>query len=254
MFDSGAHLGHSGPTALAIFLFLAVAATASGQSLLVVTEDWAPYNYQEDGVAKGFSVEVVQTIARELKVSVDLRFYPSMRAKSVFENTPGAVMITMLRTPERETKYQWVGPLGDSAVYFYKRKGSPLVINTLEDAKKVRSVACRQAGLVYSQLKAEGFTNLDSTAVSGLSVYELLIRGRCDLAVSDTPLGVVYLMKQRGYPVDAVVQTPVAIVEFPAYMAFSPSVPRQEVGRWQGALDRMKASGAFGAILRRYQE
>ena len=60
-------------------------------------------------------------------------------------------MITMLRTQELEQRYQWIGPLGDGVIYFYKMQGNPLVISTLEDAKKVRLIACRHAGLVFNR-------------------------------------------------------------------------------------------------------
>ena len=41
---------------------------ADEKKLSVVTEEWPPYNYLDDGVLKGFSVEVVQAILERLNL------------------------------------------------------------------------------------------------------------------------------------------------------------------------------------------
>lgn len=239
-------------TCCLIFFGVVLVSPWSEERLSVVTEEWAPYNYEDEGLVKGFSVDLIREIALDLKQPIEIELVPSMRAKAMLEGNPRTMMITMLRTADRESKYKWIGPLGDTSIYFYQRKNSPLVISSLEDAKKVGSIACRQSGLVYSLLRAAGFTNLEAVATSGQSVYEMLLRGRTDLAVSDSPLGVIYLLKQMNYPLDAVVQTPVKIVELPAYIACSKDIPDSEVELWQKSLDRLKKSGRFAEILGSY--
>jgi polar amino acid transport system substrate-binding protein len=227
---------------------------AADQRISIVTEEWAPYNYAEAGTVKGQSVEVVQALARALGVQVDTQLLPSMRSTVALDNQPRTMMITMLRTPEREARYKWIGPLGDSSIYFYKRKGSPLAINSLEDARKVPLICARHAGLTVSRLRAAGFANLDASALDGQAVYRMLLFGRCDLAVSDSPLGVSHALKQMGFPPDAVVQTPAKLLSLPLFIACSKDIPDTEIARWQAALDAMKKSGAFQAIVKKYGE
>jgi polar amino acid transport system substrate-binding protein len=227
---------------------------AADPMLSIVTEEWAPYNYAEAGVVKGRSVEIVQTLARTLQVPIDIQLLPSMRATVALDNQPRTMMITMLRTPEREARYKWIGPLGDSSIYFYKRKGSPLAINSLEDAKKVPLICSRHAGVTVSRLRAAGFANLDASATEGQAVYRMLLFGRCDLAISDSPLGVAHALRQMGVAPDAVVQTPVKLLSLPLFIACSKDIPDAEVARWQAALDALKSSGAFQAILRKHGE
>ncbi|MEK7394943.1 MAG: ABC transporter substrate-binding protein [Fibrobacterota bacterium] len=177
-----------------------------------------------------------------------------MRASQILNSEPRTVMITMLRTPDREKQYKWIGPLGDGAIYFYKKKGSALVVESIDDAKNARSVACRNAGLVRNVLREKGFKNLDATAASGESIYRKLMTDRCDLAVSDAPLGVKHLLKQWRLPLDTIVQTPVKIVESRMYIACSKDIPDAEIDLWQHALDKLKATGVYDAIGRRYVE
>lgn len=227
---------------------------AADQRLNILAEEWAPYSYVEDGEVKGLSVDVVQALSRTLQVPLTIELLPSMRATMVLDRQPRTMMISMLRTPEREPRYKWIGPLAETSIYFYKRKGSVLEINSLEDAKKVPLICSRQAGLAVSRLKAAGFANLNARGYDGPSVYRMLLFGRCDLAVSDTPLGVVRALQQMGFPPDAVVQTPLKLLSLPLYIACSKDIPDAEIERWQAALAALKQSGAFQAMLRKYGE
>jgi polar amino acid transport system substrate-binding protein len=238
--------------AMAACSVLAGASWAADQKLHIVTEEWAPYNYSEDGALKGFSVDIVRAIAQGLNADIDIQLLPTMRAKASLEGNRRTMLITMLRTPERENKYKWIGPLGDSSIYFYKRKGDPLEVSTLADAKTVRSICSRQGGLTTSRLLAAGFTNLETGASDGNGVYRMLIFGRCDLAVGDAPLGVTHLLKQMGFAPDAVVQTPVKLITSPLYIACSKDISDAEIARWQAALDNLKSSGVFQALLKKY--
>lgn len=228
-------------------------AEATERRLQILTEEWPPYNYTEDGVLKGFSVEIVQGILQRLNEVATLAVFPSMRTKLILESTPRTMMITMLRTPEREHQYKWIGPLGDGAIYFYQRSDSRLSVASLDDAKRVRLIACRSGGLVLNTLREKGFSNLDSASTDGASIYKKLLLGRCDLAISESPLGVLYLLKKMGYPSNALLQTPVQLIGFPLYIACSKDVPDQEVANWQKALDALKASGAFASIQKKYE-
>jgi polar amino acid transport system substrate-binding protein len=236
----------------AFALFAIASLGAQEKPLTIVTEEWAPYNFTDNGTLTGFSVEIVQAIVKELKANYTVQVFPSMRASQMLNDGPRTMMITMLRTKEREGLYKWVGPLGDGAIYLYKKKGSALVVSTLEDAKKVQLIACRNAGLVTNTLKAAGFTNLDASATDGASIYKKLLLDRCDLGISDAPLGVKYQLKKLGYPADALTQTAVKVVESPMYIACSKDIPDSEIALWQKALDKVKASGDYEAIQKKY--
>ena len=217
---------------------------ASDSAMTLITEEWPPYNYVERGRLTGVSVKIVQALQQELGRRDPLQVYPSQRTKLILEARPRTMMFSMFRTPARESQYKWIGPIGRDAIYFYQRRGSPLLIRTLQDAKEVPVIASRQAGLVFNTLIALGFTNLDATAYSSKQVYGKLLRGRAELAISDSPLGVRYLLTQMGVPVEALQQTPVKVVESDLYIAASLDFPDVEIAQWQQALDRLKARGS----------
>ncbi len=60
---------------------------ADERKLRVITEEWAPFNFTEDGVLKGFSVEVLQSMLDKLDLKIPIEIYPSMRLRSMLSNT-----------------------------------------------------------------------------------------------------------------------------------------------------------------------
>jgi polar amino acid transport system substrate-binding protein len=95
---------------------------------------------------------------------------------------------------------------------------------------------------------------LEDTAKNGREVYRKLLAGRSDLGISDSPIGVKYILQQLGLPMTALTQTSVKILDMDLYIAVHKSVSPQEVKKWQAVLDRMKASGRYDQIIKKYSE
>lgn len=235
-----------------LFTILSGHVFGEDQSLQILTEEWAPFNYQENGVLTGFSTEIVKQILARLGRNEPIQVNPGSRSIYILDNEPYAMFFSLYRTEEREAKYHWVGPLASGSISFYKRKGDALDVNSLEDAKRVRSVSCRYAGLIPGLLEELGFDNLDNTAKDSYNVYEKILLGRNDLAISDTEPGVRYVLKKLGYPLDSLTRTPVVIFDADLYIAFSKDTPDEEINQWQILLDEMKADGTYDKIADKY--
>jgi len=231
----------------------AVSARADDEKITIYTEEWAPYNYSEKGELKGFAIEILQAMLVRLEADVKVKLYPSARSLKLMEKGPHTMFISMFRTPEREAQYQWVGPLIDASIYFYKRRGDARMIQTMGDVRKVDLIASRHAGLVHDRLMAEGFDNLDDTAKNAWEVYKKLLAGRCDLAISDAPLGVAHILEKLGQPLDILTKTPVKLVDRELYIAVHKDVSSKIVMRWQQVLDELKQSGLYDQIVQKYR-
>ncbi len=225
--------------------------SAGAQELQIITEEWPPYNFEKDGKVSGFSTEIVQEIMSELNETHEIKLLPGARGDQLMESGKMVMNFSLFRTPAREKRFKFIGPIAEDAVYFYKKKGRQLSINTLDDAKKVNKVASPHKGLVYTHLVKAGFTNLDKTT-KAISRIKKLLMGRTDLSVGITTLGVAYELKQLGEPMDAVTRTPVKLVEFPLYIVCTKNVSDNVIKRWQDALNRIKATGKYQTIYQRY--
>lgn len=220
----------------------------------IVTEEWPPFNYLEDGELTGFSLEIVQSILKTIKADSQIEMLPSLRSTFTLNTEPHTAMFSLFRTPEREDHYKWVGPLCDGSIYFYKRSDNRIKLESLEDIKKVERIACRQKGLIPDLLKEQGFKNLDMTATGSLQIYKKLIAGRCALAISDSDLGMRYYLKQLKQDPDLLEKIPVTFFESELFIAFSKDTPDEEIQKWQSALDELIANGTYGKIFDKYSQ
>ncbi|MCP4162757.1 MAG: transporter substrate-binding domain-containing protein [Deltaproteobacteria bacterium] len=237
---------------LSFLSFQIMGLNANEYQIQILTSEFPPYNYQENGKVEGFATDVVRLIMKKLGVNHQINFYPDARVHRMLENEKGILCFVLFRTEEREDKYKWIGPIATDHVYIYKRKESPIVINNIRDALEAPRVVSWHDGVIYSRLIEMGFNNIDMTS-SLESIHLKIINKRSDLMVSMPSLSVVYWFKQNGYPIDIIEQTPVKIDTFEMYIACTKDVPDSLINEWQNVLDSIKVSGEFDELFNSYK-
>lgn len=220
-------------------------------NLKVITEDWAPYNYVENNQLKGFSTEIIQAVMDELGESYPIAAYPGARGDRMLDTMPNVMYFSLFRTPEREEKYKWIGPISEQAIYFYKHKDNPKTYQTIEDIKQATKVTIPHKGLVADRVAELGINNVIKLS-SREHQFSLVFSNRAELSVNTSPLGVAYYLKQLDQPADLLVSTGVKLLEFPLYIACSKEIPDSVIERWQTALDKVKASEKYEEIYSKY--
>ena len=79
-------------------------------TLTYMTEEYYPYNFLEDGVVQGISVDIIEEVFSDLNVDLSqerviLSTWEEGYQKTL--STPGYVLFSTARTPEREEKFLW---------------------------------------------------------------------------------------------------------------------------------------------------
>lgn len=216
-------------------------------NITVMTEEWAPYNYEKEGKVKGISTEVVKAIQKRAGNDDPIIIQSWGRSYQVLEQKPNHALFSMSRLPQREALFKWVGPIADNETYFFKKKGSDIDIKNLEDAKKVKLIgAGAETNVDFIELKSKGFTNL-STLDTQSNPINLVVNNRVDLGGSN-PLTALFHLKKNNFPLDSIVNTGVQVFSVPLYIAFSLETSDEVIKKWQDALDSLKASGEFDKI------
>jgi polar amino acid transport system substrate-binding protein len=117
---------------------------ARAESYQVVTEEWAPYNYEENGQLTGMSTAIVRAIMKLTGDDFAIAMLPSMRATYALQNRPRTIMYSMFRTPEREPLYKWVGPIAQESIHPYQLASTAQPIISLEQLMHApRITTCR---------------------------------------------------------------------------------------------------------------
>ncbi|WP_109511943.1 substrate-binding periplasmic protein [Pseudomonas ovata] len=239
-------------TLIAMLLCVLQGPQASAEPYKVFTEEWAPYNYQENDQLTGMTTEIVQAIMALTHDDFEMAMVPSMRASHLLQSRPRSIMYSMFRTPAREPLYKWVGPIVEESIHAWQLANVPSV-NTLEQLQAAERITTRHAGLMPDLLEAMGFDNLDRSATENLQLYRMLLIGRTPVIVGDTDAGVAYYSRQLNIAPGKLRRIPVELYRASLYIAFSRDCEDEVVAAWAQALVNLRDSGELARIQRRYE-
>lgn len=251
----GEHLKYSTLTVALLSLLsgLILATSAQADQYQVVTEEWAPYNYEENHQLTGMTTEIVRAIMALTGDDFEMQLVPSMRASLVLKTRPKTIMYSMFRTREREPLYKWVGPIVEESIHPYQLATVPPV-TSLEQLLRAPQITTRHAGLVPDMLQSLGFNNLDRSATENLQLYRMLLAGRTPIIIGDTDAGVVYYSRQLSIAPGTLRQIPIELYRSSLYIAFSQDSDDKVVAAWASALEQLRHSGELERIQHKYEQ
>ncbi|MCD2176361.1 substrate-binding periplasmic protein [Rhizobium sp. C1] len=225
-------------------LWSAAALPASGESLHLLTEDYPPYNYEEDGVLKGIAVDLVKAVMADAGLQYEMTLQPWARAYSLALNTPGSCVFSTVHTKERADLFEWVEPLFTTEAYLVRKSGSGIRPANLEEAKRYL-IGTQLGDYTENLLKQNGFTRIDLTSEIDLSVKKLLA-GRIDLM----PMAASMLadLQRQGLPVEAAVILNTSLDA----LACNRQTDADALRRMRSSLKKLIADGTRSGIFQRY--
>ncbi len=232
---------------------LLAASTSYSQEMLVLSEEYTPYQYNdEQGQLTGFGIELITLIFKEAGITMQegqIQIYPWARTYKMLLETENSVAFMTTRNDQRENLLKWVGPLAPRKMWLYKlRERTDIRIETLEDAKKYVVGGYRSSQTDY--LIELGFPNLEIVPQEKLNIRKLL-KGRVDL-ISSLELTIVARLKDMGLSYDVVEKAILFDGRFDYYLAINQQTSDALVNRMQDAFDKIKQSGAYDKIKNTY--
>jgi len=236
---------------LLAFLFLAtmfafppaesMARPLADPPLTFLTEQYPPFNYRENGRLEGISVYLLEEMMK--RANLDFRrdrirltnWTEGYRAALKKKNT---VLFSATRTPERETLFQWVGPISPTKIVLIARRDRARKINAFDDLKTLKIAALRDD--IGEQLLARGGIKGKSVIIRNNpeDAIRLLEAGTVDAWAYEETAGLWLI---RHVAADAGnFQSVYTLHEGELYFAVSRNTPREVVQRMQQALDDLK--------------
>ncbi|MDZ7868441.1 MAG: transporter substrate-binding domain-containing protein [Rheinheimera sp.] len=233
-------------------LFLLSSPLFAASSLNLLTEHFPPYNYQDGNRITGINAEIVHRLCEISNTECSMQMYPWLRAYEYALQDPKAGLFTTSRTPERQAKFQWVGPLASSRAFLYRLKSRPEVDpQDLVQAQQFGIAVAR--GDVYEEfLLKSGFVRgknlLDFPSKS--APIGLFLQGKVDLIIGSELVMPAWLAAHN-----ATIEQVEPVIELETkgdnYLALNLAVPAAQVTALQAALDEMKRSGEYQRIVAR---
>ncbi len=215
----------------------------------MVTEEYPPVTFMNNGKVTGFVTDVVREICARQGIQDNIRLTSWDEAYNLALSNPNVVLFSAEKTHKREKLFQWVGPVGKNSAIFYARRGYGIRLNIIDDARNVAAVGTTSNWFTEQDLKSRGFTNLVSSRLPTDNVRKLM-RGEVQLSVF-TDITVPQIVKDAGYSMDDL-EPAYTLSSTYFYIAMSLGTPPEMVKKWQLTLDELKKDGTFEKIYRSY--
>jgi polar amino acid transport system substrate-binding protein len=230
-------------------LALSIPALAANGPLRILGADAAPLFFRQNGVITGFCADVVKDIQRRIGDHTPMQVVPWVRAYRTAMAGENVVLACPKRTPSREARFKWVGPLLETHTNLYALRSAGLHLQTLDEARKLDGILLPREFYSYDYLSAAGFTNLEPVATSRV-MLTMLLAGRRPAMVTDSEQ-LDTLLKQAAVPTGTVVPV-LPVMKTQSYLTFPPDAPEAQVERWRQALEAMKQDGTFARLQKQW--
>ena len=170
---------------IVLILVLIFILPCHAESIKVVTEEYPPYNFTQNGKIIGSATTVLTAILDKAKLDYEIQSYPWSRAILISLEQKNTLIYSISRTPVREEFYYWIGPISSTnKAYLYKLKSrNDLNITKLKQAKHYR-VGVVRGWTTAKYLSDKGFSKIEDTTYNGQGMRKLYA-GHIDFLVSD---------------------------------------------------------------------
>lgn len=235
---------------LLVFLFLTVLfafcpadvpASPRAPQMTCLTEQYPPFNYAEKGRLEGIAVYLLEEMMKKANIGFSrdrIRLTSWTAAYRTALKTKNAILFSTTRTPERETLFQWVGPIAPTRVVLIARKDRALKIKAIDDLKGLKIAALRDD--IGEQLLARGGIKGKSVTVrkNAEAAIRLLEAGTVDAWAYEETAGLWLIKHVAADPGNY--ESVYLLHQGELYYAVNRRTPKETVQVLQQALDNLK--------------
>lgn len=229
------------------------------KNMTYLTEEFPPFNYEENGAPAGLAVDLLAAITKEAGDGIttgDIRIVPLNEGLSTVRNTTGSVIFSIARTPAREDKYRWIGPFATYNIVLFSLRDNNL---TNLSAGELRDYTI---GAVTSDVSVEKLAELGVrpehivTNPDPAELFRMLDEGTIDLVASGDIAGEYFMKKTDRSPESY--RIVFRIDSTPLYYAFNKETPGELIGRFLQAYERVKSekdqdgTTVYDRVLKKY--
>jgi len=235
---------------LAIGLVLMATPAAAAEQLVVVTETWALYVYDDDGVTKGFDYEVMVAVLKKMGYTADCRFYPWKRCLTMVRAQEVDAILDVSLNPERSKQMFFPDEhISESTSVLFFLRGRPDNFNVLSDLAglKIGTVL----GYFYNQAIQDADYFIKEPVRDIEQNFNKLLAGRIDMFISNKHVG-LFNAHKLGL-LDRIDYTKKRISGGRNYVAFALKPANKDLARaFSVRLKSFKTTDRYQAILQKY--
>ena len=223
----------------------------SVENLNLITALEPPQQYLEDGKLQGIGIDVINAIQNEIGSSYKISHFPWARGMKNAKINKNSIMFLAAKTLDREPHFIFLGPILAKKYYLYKRSTDNLMIESLEAARNVESIASVQSDVRTKYLINQKFSNIHLLGNHQQGLL-MLTRGRVDLwASSDWELS--SQLKAADIPFSQVIPAYELFKKY-NYIIINNQTNPKTISNWKKALRKIKDDGTMDNIAAKWSK
>ncbi|WP_018231554.1 substrate-binding periplasmic protein [Thioalkalivibrio thiocyanodenitrificans] len=244
---------------LALLVAGLVAAHAQAQSaprdlneLRWITEEYAPYNFTQDGVVTGLAVDILVRMWERLgvdKTAADIQSLPWARGYRMALDQPDTCLFSTTVTDTRREQFQFIEPILDANVSVIAARSHNLKADSVRDLEPY-SIGVVREDIGDQLLQEGGFSGIYVRTDSARILMRMLQGQRFDGAAYNIRVA-DWTMLQEG--IDPELYEPVLTLQ-EGHMGYAchRDIDAALIAQLQAALDALIEDGTVDAIIQGY--
>jgi polar amino acid transport system substrate-binding protein len=240
---------------LLLTFFFLLSGYCYGEPLRLVTLQYPPYEFEEQGEVKGIAVEIVEEAFRRMQQPIRIELLPWAKALKQVKNGKADAVFTAFKTQEREKFADYSREiLINQTVSLFVRKDSKVIFDgDLEKLGRYKFGVVQNIsyGKIFDDAVRNGYIQPIDVAETGQMNMQRLMEGRFDILISNR-YGAFYILKKLD-KLDRVKELTPAMESVPSYIAFTKKKDLVPVrNTFDSTLREMMNDGTYEKILRSY--
>jgi len=239
-------------TKLSGMLLILFGLTAGAEKITFVTEDLPPLQIEQDRKPPiGAAVEIINWLINDAELDATIKVFPWARSYEMALTEPNVVIFSILRSPDREPHFKWVGQIYTIRSYFAALKSrEDIGVSSIEDAKKY-AVGSIRHDLAETYLLEKGFIPKKNLYVSSkyTILWQMLFSGRTDIAFTNSVLWRHEINHSGLDPQQVKLIYEIEDISSSLYIAASLNTSNVIVEKLTASLNKLKSSKHYHAIL-----
>lgn len=210
---------------IVFFIGFCSQAYAQTHSLQVVAAESQLLQYPIKGVAHGPSADILRLLLAQANLDSKIEFMPWPRAFKTALTEPNTLLMTIIRTQERENQFYWISKVSDTVKSFISRKeNNSGAVTTLAEAKNKITAVVRESNS-HHYLLDKGFSDSKNLyLVSSMeTAIKLLVNKKINFVFTDPDIFVSYYAAKKLNSDDFISYSHIEETRKEGYIALSKS-------------------------------
>jgi polar amino acid transport system substrate-binding protein len=171
--------------------WLLFAGLAGGAELKLNTQDFAPFNYEVNGVVSGPAADIIRKICSEMKIDCTMHLLPWRRAQDEVANGTAHGLFVIGWNEERAKTLYFSPPILNTEYGFFVRDDNPLKFKQNSDVKgyTVGTFGPSNTATALEKIKGEIKELTIDMTPDDESAFKKLSLGRVDAVFSNKDVG-----------------------------------------------------------------